>query len=93
MSRNWSINTLSTKGAALRKEPHSNLRKAIQTLRKSFFSLMLLILIRKEHSKSSYCYTALRARCSTKEAITASFLEHFNEKQENTICAYFAVVI
>ena len=54
---------------------------------------MLLILIRKEHSKSSYCYTALRARCSTKEAITASFLEHFNEKQENTIRAYFAVVI
>ena len=40
-----------------------------------------------------YWYTDLGAGCSTKEIITASSVEHFKESQENTICAYFAVVI
>ena len=41
-----------------------------------------------------YWYTTdLGAGCSTKETITASSVEHFKESQENTICAYFAVVI
>ena len=47
----------------------------------------------KKYSKFSYCYTGLGAGYSTKEAITASFVEHFNENQGNTLCASFAVVI
>ena len=54
---------------------------------------MLVILIKKKYSTFSYCYTGQGAGCSTKEAITASFVEHFNENQENTRCVYFAVVI
>ena len=30
------------------------------------------------------CYTGLDARCFTKEAMTASSVEHFKENQENT---------
>ena len=47
----------------------------------------------KNYSKFSYCYTGLGAGNSTKEAIIASFVKHFNENQGNTICASFAVVI
>ena len=53
---------------------------------------MFRILIKKnKHSKFSYCNTGLDARCSTKEATTASFVENFNENQENTTQVYFAV--
>ena len=48
---------------------------------------------KKKKSKFSYCFTGLGAGCSTKEAIAASFAEHFNENQGNTICVYFAVII
>ena len=71
----------------------SNLKKVMKTFRKSFFSLTLVILIKKKYSKSSYCYTDLGAACYTKEAITAFFVEQFKENQENTTCVYFAVVI
>ena len=67
----------------------SNSKKAIKTLRKSFLRKSWS----KKYSKFSYCYTGLGAGCSTKEAITASFVEHFNENEGNTICVYFAVVI
>ena len=41
----------------------------MKTLRKSFFSLMLVILIKKKKkSKFSYCHTGLDAVCSTKES-------------------------
>ena len=55
---------------------------------------MLVILIKKTiYSKLSYYSAGLGAGCSTKEAITASFVEHFKENQENTTCVYSAVVI
>ena len=57
----------------------------MKTLRASLFSLMLVNLIKKKHSKFSHCYTGLDVECSTKEAI--------EENHENTIYAYFAVVI
>ena len=53
---------------------------------------MFQILIKKnKYSKFSYCYAGLGAGCSTKEAITASFVENFKENQENTTQVYFAV--
>ena len=53
---------------------------------------MFQILIKKnKYSKFSYCYSGLGAGCSTKEATTASFIENFNENQENTTQVYFAV--
>ena len=53
---------------------------------------MLVILIQKNiYSKFYYCYTGLGAGCSTKEAITASFVENFKENRENTTQVYFAV--
>ena len=54
---------------------------------------MLVILIKKKKSRFSYYNTGLGAGCSTKEAIAASFVEHFKENQESTTCVYFAVVI
>ena len=58
------------------------------------FSLMLVNLIqKKKNSKFSYCYAGLDAGCSTKEAIEASFVEHFKGNHENTTCIYFAEVI
>ena len=47
----------------------ASLRKAMKT---SFFSLMLVNLIKIKYSALSYCYTDLGASCSTKEA-TGSF--------------------
>ena len=40
---------------------------------------------KNKKSNFYYCYIGL--------AITASFVEHFHENQENTLCTYFAVVI
>ena len=65
----------------------------MKTLKKIIFQSHVSDLDQKRFSKFSYCHTGLGAGCSTKEAITASFVEHFKENQENTTCVYFAVVI
>ena len=44
----------------------------MEILQASFYSLMLLNLIKIKYSTFSYCYTELGAGCSTKEA-TGSF--------------------
>ena len=62
----------------------------MKTFRKSFFSLMSVTLIKKNILNF---LIDLGAGCSTKEAITASFVEHYKENHENTTCVYFVVVI
>ena len=74
------------------KKNHENLKKII-------FQSRVSDLDQIKYSKFFYYYTGLGAGCSTEEAITASFVEHFKENQdikenrENTTCVYFAVVI
>ena len=68
-------------------------KKSHENLKEIIFQSHVSDLDRKKYSKFSHCYTGLGASCSPKEAITASFVEHFNENQENTICVYFVVVI
>ena len=63
------------------KKRHDNHKKII-------FQSHVSDLDQKKYSKFSYCYTGLGTGCSTKEAITASFVEHSKENQENTICVY-----
>ena len=48
-------------------------RKAMKTFEASFFSLMLVNLIERKYSTFSYCYTALGAGCSTKQAAGGFF--------------------
>ena len=68
------------------KKSHKNLKKII-------FQSHVSNLDQKAYSKFSYCYTGIGVGCSTKEPITATFVEHFNKNQENTICAYVVYVI
>ena len=68
------------------KKSHVNLKKII-------FLSYVSDRHQKKYSKFSYYYARLGAGCSTKKAITASFVEHFKENQENTTCVYFAVII
>ena len=67
--------------------------KSHENLKKIIFQSHVSDLDQNKYSKFSYCYTDLGAGCSTKEAITASFVEHFKENEANTTCVYFAVVI
>ena len=68
-------------------------KKSHENLKKTIFQSPVSDLDPKNYSEFSYCYTGLGAGCSTKEAITASFVEHFNENQEVTMCFYFPVLI
>ena len=68
-------------------------KKSHENLKEIIFQSHVSDLDRKKYSKFSHCYTGLGASCSPKEAITASFVEHFNENQENTICVYLVVII
>ena len=68
-------------------------KKSHESLKKIIFWSHGSHLDQEKHSKFSYCYTDLGAGCSTKEAITASLAEDFNENQENTFCVYLVVVI
>ena len=61
------------------------LKKSHENLKKIIFQSHVSGLDKNEKYKFYYCYIGL--------AITASFVEHFNENQENTICVYFVVVI
>ena len=60
-------------------------KKSHENLKKIIFQSHVSDLDPKNHSNFSYCYTGQGAGYSTKEAITASFVEQFNENQENTI--------
>ena len=60
----------------------------MKTLRVSFFSLMLVNLIKKNILNLFYCYTGLDAGYSTKEAIGSFF-----RSVRLSIYVYFAVVI
>ena len=60
-------------------------KKSHENLKKIIFQSHVSDLDKNKKSKFYYCYIGL--------AITASFVEHFNENQENTLCVYFAVVI
>ena len=64
----------------------------MKTLRASFFSLMLVILIKRNILNFLF---GILAQVDTlrKKQLTASFVEHFKENDENTISVYFAVVI
>ena len=68
------------------------IKKSHEDLKKIFQSHVSDLDQKKERFKFPYCYTGLGAGWYTKEAII-SFVEHFKEKQENTLCIYFAVVI
>ena len=68
-------------------------KKSHENLKRIIFQSHVSDLHQKKYSKLSYCYVGLGAECSTKEEITAYFIEHFKENQENTICVYFAGVI
>ena len=46
---------------------------------KSHQKLKKIIFQKKNYSKFSYCYTGLGAGCSTKQAITASFVEEIKK--------------
>ena len=60
-------------------------KKSHENLKKIIFQSHVSDLDKNKKSKFYYCYIGL--------AISASFVEHFHENQENTLCVYFAVVI
>ena len=66
--------------------------KSHDNFNKIIFQSHVSNLDQKRYSKFSDCYTGLGAGCPRKEGVTASFVEHFKENQENTTCVYFAVV-
>ena len=65
----------------------------MKTLRASFFSLMLVILIKRNILNFLFAIMAQVQGTLRKKQLTASFVEHFKENDENTISVYFAVVI
>ena len=60
-------------------------KKSHENLKKIIFQSHVSDLDKKTYSKSSYCYTGLGARCSSKKTITASFEKHFKENQASTL--------
>ena len=52
----------------------------MKTLRVSFFTLLLVNLIKKNNLNFFYCYTDLDAVCSTKEAIGSFFRSGLQRK-------------
>ena len=60
-------------------------KKSHENLKKIIFQSHVSDLDKNKKSKFYYCYIGL--------AISASFVEHFHENQENTLCVYFAVVV
>ena len=61
----------------------------MKTLRASFFSLMLVNLIKK----TNFLIAILAQVQGALRKLAASFLEHCKENHENTIYVYFAVLI
>ena len=60
-------------------------KKSHENLKKIILQSHVSDLDKNKRSKFYYCYTG--------QAISASFVEHFYEIQQNTLCVYFAVVI
>ena len=60
-------------------------KKSHENLKKIIFQSYVSDLDKNKNSKFYYCYIG--------RAISASFVEHFYENQENTLCVYSAVVI
>ena len=50
-------------------------KKSYENLQRIIFQSHVSDLDHEKYSKFSYCYTGLGAECSTKEAITAYFVE------------------